>query len=94
MKGWSHDDDIEAIFTGGARAPCKVLDHQSDHPSQWAAICSIAEKMACSGETLRKWVRRAEHCDQYGVEAICKVLPIAPSTYRAHAARRSDPRPA
>ena len=27
----------------------------------------------------------------YGVEPICKVLPIAPSTYRAHAARRADP---
>ncbi len=27
----------------------------------------------------------------HGVEPICKVLPIAPSTYRAHAARRTDP---
>lgn len=32
-----------------------------------------------------------EHRDAYGVELICKVLPIAPSTYRAHAARRADP---
>jgi putative transposase len=32
-----------------------------------------------------------EHRDAYGVEPICKVLPIAPSTYRAHAARRADP---
>jgi transposase InsO family protein len=31
------------------------------------------------------------HRDAYGVEPICKVLPIAPSTYRAHAARRRDP---
>jgi transposase-like protein len=37
-----------------------VLDHQADHPSQWAAICSIAAKIGCSGETLRKWVRREE----------------------------------
>ena len=29
--------------------------------------------------------------DQHGVEPICKVLPIAPSTYRAHVARRADP---
>ena len=28
---------------------------------------------------------------EYGVEPICKVLPIAPSTYRLHAARRADP---
>ena len=27
-----------------------------------------------------------------GVEPICKVLPIAPSTYYWHAARRVDPR--
>ncbi|WP_157599449.1 IS3 family transposase, partial [Skermanella aerolata] len=27
----------------------------------------------------------------HGVEPICKVLPIAPSTYRAHATRRTDP---
>src|ERR1700720_2461002 len=27
----------------------------------------------------------------YGVEPICRVLPIAPSTYHAHAAKRADP---
>ena len=27
----------------------------------------------------------------YGVEPICRVLPIAPSTYHAHVARRTDP---
>jgi transposase InsO family protein len=32
-----------------------------------------------------------DHRAVYGVEPICKVLPIAPSTYRAHAARRSIP---
>jgi len=32
-----------------------------------------------------------EHRDQYGVEPICKVLPIAPSSYRAHAACLADP---
>ena len=31
------------------------------------------------------------HRGAYGVEPICRVLPIAPSTYRAHAARRADP---
>jgi putative transposase len=31
-----------------------------------------------------------DHRGAYGVEPICKVLPIAPSTYRAHAAKRAD----
>ena len=32
-----------------------------------------------------------EHRALYGVEPICRVLPIAPSTYHTHAARRADP---
>ncbi len=32
-----------------------------------------------------------EHRRSFGVEPICKVLPIAPSTYYAHIAGRSDP---
>ena len=32
-----------------------------------------------------------DHRETYGVEPICRVLPIAPSTYHAHAARRADP---
>ena len=32
-----------------------------------------------------------DHRDVHGVEPICEVLPIAPSTYRAHAAALCDP---
>jgi putative transposase len=32
-----------------------------------------------------------DHREAYGVEPICKVLPIAPSTYHKHAAKRADP---
>jgi transposase InsO family protein len=32
-----------------------------------------------------------DHRQAYGVEPICKVLPIAPSTYHDHAAKRVDP---
>jgi transposase len=42
------------------RAVRLVFEHQDKHESQWAAIVSIAEKMGCTAETLRKWVRRAE----------------------------------
>ena len=31
------------------------------------------------------------HREAHGVESICKVLPIAPSTYQDHAAKRVDP---
>jgi len=32
-----------------------------------------------------------DHREVYGVEPICRVLPIAPSTYHAHVAQRTDP---
>ena len=37
-----------------------VLEQQGSHESQWAAITSIAAKLGCTAETLRKWVRQAE----------------------------------
>ena len=42
------------------RAVRMVLEHQDAHDSQWAAITSIAEKIGCTAETLRKWVQQAE----------------------------------
>ena len=42
------------------RAVCLVLEHQAEYETQWAAIRSVAEKIGCSAEALRTWVRRTE----------------------------------
>ena len=42
------------------RAIRMVREHGPEHPSQWAAITSIAAKFGCTGETLRNWARQAE----------------------------------
>src|ERR687884_1372746 len=42
------------------RAVRMFFDHQGEHASQAAAIRLIAQKIGCSGETLRGWVRQAE----------------------------------
>ena len=42
------------------RAVRMVFDHTPDHPSQWATIRSVAEKIGCPVEVLRRWVRQAE----------------------------------
>lgn len=42
------------------RAVRMVYEAKEQYPSQWAAIKSIAGKIGCTSETLRKWVRQGE----------------------------------
>ncbi len=42
------------------RAVRMVEEHAQEYPSQWATIRSVGEKLGCSTEALRRWVRKAE----------------------------------
>jgi transposase len=42
------------------RAMRLVREHRDEHPSEWAAIESVAKKLGMTPETLRKWLRREE----------------------------------
>ena len=54
-----------------------VFEHGNEYESQWEAIRSIAAKIGCSAETLRKWVRRVEVVD-----------PVAENQVRLKSAHR------
>ena len=43
-----------------------VFDHEKDYTSQWATIQSISQKIGCTAETLRRWVRHAENQERSG----------------------------
>lgn len=42
------------------RAVRMVAECRGDHPSQWAAVESIAAKIGCTSQTLLTWVRQHE----------------------------------
>lgn len=42
------------------RAVGLVREAQQSHESEWAAIKSVAEKIGCSPEALRKWARQSQ----------------------------------
>lgn len=66
------------------RAVRLVLEHTQGYSSQWAAIISIAAKIGCTPETLRRWVRceEVDSCMRNGL------YPLAPLELRFFAERR------
>jgi len=54
------------------RAVRMLLEHRDEYPSEWAALQAIASKLGCTGETLRKWVRKSDQSNQSDVELTSK----------------------
>src|SRR5262252_1831255 len=59
LRDWSYDES-QGFAEVRERAVRMVFEHRAEHPSQWAAIASIAAKMGCTAQTLSNWVRQAE----------------------------------
>ena len=58
MESWESQASFHQRFGSGRFG--WSWSTQAEHESQWAAIGSIAAKIGCTAETLRKWVRQAE----------------------------------
>ncbi len=68
------------------RAVRMVFEHWAEHPSQWAAIESIAGKIGCTAQTVCNWVRRAERDQRLRPSATNRPVNVL---HARHAASRS-----
>jgi transposase-like protein len=52
----------QSKFSSEVRERAVRLVHEQlpAHESEWAAITSVAQKLNCTPETLRKWIRQAQ----------------------------------
>ena len=77
------------------RAGLKALERENRELRQANEILRKASAYFAQAELDRRFKTMIafidDHREDYGVEPICKVLPIAPSTYHDHAAKRADP---
>ncbi|WP_132255468.1 IS3 family transposase [Methylobacterium segetis] len=99
LRNWvrqaERDGGVRAGPTTDERERIKALERENRELRQANEILRKASAYFCSGgarppvPVMIAFID--EHRATYGVEPICRVLPIAPSTYHAHAARRADP---
>ncbi|WAT14513.1 IS3 family transposase [Xanthomonas fragariae] len=81
-------------LTTDERTRMKALEREVRELRQANEILRKASAYFCPGrarpplQALTTFV--TEHCDVHGVEPICKVLQVAPSTYYRHAQREAD----
>ena len=95
---WVKKADVDSGKRAGVPADVaeklKALERENREPRQANEIFSAGVSVFCPGgarppsEAMIAFID--DHREAYGVEPICKVLPIAPSTYHAHIAQRID----
>ncbi|MEQ1713870.1 MAG: IS3 family transposase [Hyphomicrobium sp.] len=99
LRGWvrQHERDTgqrEGLNTV-EKERIKALERENRELRQANEILRKASAYFCPGgarpplQAMKAFID--EHRHVHGVEPICKALPIAPSTYYAHAAREADP---
>ncbi len=99
LRSWvrqaERDSGLRAGMTSEERDRIKALEREVRELRQANEILRKASAYFAHGgarppiQAMKSFID--DHRDAYGVEPICRVLPIAPSTYREHAARRADP---
>ncbi|HEY0120899.1 MAG TPA: IS3 family transposase [Rhizobium sp.] len=100
LMDWVKRADVEAGRVAGVPSDVaermKALERENRELRQANEILRKASAYFCSGGArppVQKMIAFIDdHRNIHGVEPICRVLPIAPSTYYDHAARRLDPR--
>ncbi|MCZ8036290.1 MAG: IS3 family transposase [Novosphingobium sp.] len=95
MKKAEVDSGRKPGLTTDMAAKLKALERENRELRQANEILRKASAYFCPGgarpPTPVMIAFIDDHRGAYGVEPICKVLPIAPSTYHEHVAKRIDP---
>ncbi|WP_423915837.1 IS3 family transposase [Caballeronia sp.] len=99
LRSWVRQDERDRGVRGGASTEeqdrLKALERENRELRQVNEILRKASALFRAGgarpptEIMITFID--DHRSTYGVEPICKVLPIAPSTYYMHVARRKNP---
>ncbi|QKD86277.1 IS3 family transposase [Xanthomonas axonopodis pv. vasculorum] len=99
LRNWvrraERDQGLRPGLTTDERVRMKALEREVRELRQANEILRKASAYFCPGgarpplQAMTGFV--AEHRDAHGVEPICRVLEIAPSTYYSHAARQAHP---
>jgi len=72
------------------RAVRMVLKHERDHPSRWAAVAPISEKIGCSPPTLHEWVKKSPDNPGSGKARASSAVDV-PTSVRRSTCQLSSP---